>query len=423
MKSHALPWIAALLFAGVSVLPAREGPPQASPSLVYAGWFGDTTPTPSYISANLAFLESQPFDGLVVYLRDPGMTSNVTMMVMSSTPVSHGTALWVMSPMIGLPFVRLTDNLGMILASTPPDFFDDWSVPIQNFANVARAAKDAGLKGLCFDNEQYFAPWGNYPAGVLHPEKSLAEYQAQARLRGRQVMEAMVAQFPEIVVLTLHGPYISELQAPPPFFPQLQAWNELMGPFFAGFMQGKGSLAQNVDGGELYDLRSADEFSMAYDWRKTGIASEAVNCPFIPAADRPSWPSQTSIGFGVYDMPSGGAAMNPSIAKTTLVNALDRTDRWVWFYVEGPTFLKPESQGGASQAWVDAVREAHDEAAAGGGSGGAPPGTGGGGSPASSSDSSSRCGLLGGEAALLILALGWLRGRFRVSCDGGGRTE
>ena len=350
---------------------SRAAPPAplAGPaSLIYAGWFGVApawaVPTPSFVSANLAFLESQPFDGIVVYLRDPGLTFNVTQKTMTNAPVSYENALWVMSPLATLGFTNLTQNLGLIQGSSPPDFFDDWSVPIQNFANVARAAKDSGLKGICFDNEQYAAPWGDYgPQSKYAATKSLADYEAQARLRGKQVMQAMVAQFPDIVFLTLHGPYVSEPDAPPALeFPQWQSGNELMGPYFAGFMEGAGDSACVMDGGELYSLRTAAQFDAAYNWCKNSLPSDAVNCSFIPPALRTVWPDRVSISYGVYDCPFWGKGMDPTILRSTIANALKRADRYVWFYSEAATYLLPPAAGGAPATWVDALRQGRADA-------------------------------------------------------------
>jgi hypothetical protein len=389
---------------------AASTPVPATPgkSLIYAGWFGNTTPTPSYIQNNLTFLESQPFNGIVVYLRNASMSINASIGVMTNSPMSYQDISSVLDPIRNLQFTQLVDNFGFVIGNNPPDFFDDWSVPIQNFANLARALKDAGLKGFVFDNEQYFAPWADYPTGVAYPLTPLAQYETQARLRGRQVMEAMVAEFPEIAVITLHGPYISEPDAPWLLgFPQWQSGNELHGPFFAGFQEGKGSLSENVDGGELYDLRSASDFQETYDWRKYDLPSSAVDCSFIPAALRPSWPANVSISYGVYDQPWGGQAMNPDVLATTLTNALQQSDRWVWFYVEGATYLLPESQGGASQAWVDAVRSALPATV--------PPAP----SPLSAisggpSEESSSCGLLGIEVIPILLGIALLRRRRRA---------
>jgi len=344
-----------VLLQGSGVLPAAQTAPPRS--LIYCGWFGNTIPTPAFVAANKAFLETQPFHGLVAYLRNDSTGFNATTRTMTTTPVSATDLATLLAPMRNATFSVLRENFGLIQGSTPPDFFDDWTVPIQNFATVARALKEAGLKGIVFDNEQYFSPWGNYPDGMNYG-RPLAEYQTQARLRGKQVMEAMIAQFPEIAVITLHGPTVSEPKAPWPLFPTWYTGNELLGPFFCGMMEGTTGPAVNIDGGELYHLRSADEFRRSYDWRKFTLPSDAINCAFIPAAMRASWPGKSCPSFGVYDRPFGGAPMDPTILRTTTANALRQTDRFVWFYAEGATYLRSPSQGGASATWVDALRQA-----------------------------------------------------------------
>ena len=131
-----------------------------------------------------------------------------------------------------------------------------------------------------------------------------------------------------------------------------------MGPYFAGFLDGAGTSGVSVDGGELYTLRSDADFINSYNWRKFTLPSATVDCPFIPTALRTVWPDRVSISFGIYDRPFGGAPMDASVLRTTLTNSLKHADRYVWFYTEGPTFLRPASAGGASAAWVDAVRQA-----------------------------------------------------------------
>src|SRR6185436_14834843 len=116
--------------------------------------------------------------------------------------------------------------------------------------------------------------------------------------------------------------------------------------------------ALNIDGGELYNLRSPSDFQNTYNWRKYDEPSAAVNSPFIPAALRSVWSGRISVSYGVYDKPFGGATMDPAILQSTLKNALAQADHYVWFYTEGATFLRPASAGGASAVWVDAVRQA-----------------------------------------------------------------
>jgi hypothetical protein len=368
---------------------AAPAPARATKSLIYAGWFGNTIPTPKFIKDNLDFLESRPFDGLVVYLRNQNLTVDASHGVMTNTPMTYPDMAAMLDPIKNLPFSRLQNNFGYIVGHSPPDFFDDWSVPIQNFANIARALKEAGLKGFFFDNEDYFEPWGSWPDGVLDPTKTLLEYQAQAVLRGQQVMEAMIAEFPEIIVLSLHGAYISD-----PFcvdvlgFAGVPVENQLLGPFSVGFTQGAGASGQAVDGGELYRCRTPDDFLEMYDLRKTTIASATADCPYMSPALRANWPTLNSIAFGVHDGPFGGVDMNSSILTPTLVNALNQADRYVWFYTEDMTFLKPESQGGATQEWIDAIHLARGEDIGGRGGGGG-----------------SSCGMLGWEAVIIYGAL------------------
>ncbi len=352
----------------VLLLPFVKGSLSAKPvaalqaptvSLIYAGWFGNTIPTPAFIQGNKTFLESQPFDGLIVYLRNDSAGVNVTTGVMGGTTLSPSSITVMLAPLKNLGLVNLVDNFGLVQGSTPPDFFDDWTGTIQNFRNLAIALQDAGLRGICFDNEQYSKPWGDYPTGVKYNAKTLAEYQTQARLRGKEVMEAMVAVFPSIAIISLHGPYVSELKAPVSLqFPQWQSGNELLGPFSVGFAEGAGSAGLEVDGGEIYTLRTVSDFQGSYGWRKYDMASDAVNCPFIPSTLRPLWSTRTSISFGVYDQPFGGAPMNATTLETTLDNALHQADRYVWFYTEGASFLLPPGSGGASAVWVNAVRQA-----------------------------------------------------------------
>src|SRR5262245_13672333 len=80
--------VAAIL--GGTAAGAAPAPAQArSAELIYAGWFGNTIPTPAFIRNNKAFLETQPFHGLVAYLRNDSTGSNATTRVMTGTPISQ----------------------------------------------------------------------------------------------------------------------------------------------------------------------------------------------------------------------------------------------------------------------------------------------------------------------------------------------
>src|SRR5436190_15400241 len=162
---------------------APAAPAAGKASLIYAGWFGNTIPTPAFTRNNKAFLQTQPFHGLVAYLRDDATGTNATTRVMTGSAISQATIASVVAPMKGQTWTNLTKNFGLVQGSTPPDPYDDWSVTIQNFANCAAALRDAGFVGICFDNEQYAAPWGDYPSGArYYAQHSLNDYRTQMRL-------------------------------------------------------------------------------------------------------------------------------------------------------------------------------------------------------------------------------------------------
>jgi len=319
------------------------------------------TPIPQWIADNKVFHEDTPFDGLAVYMRKPDLSMHMSDLVMrnSATPLTDIAS--VLAPIAGQNFTHLTNNMGLVFAHKPTDFFNDWSIPIQNFANLAKALKDAGLKGIMFDNEQYEC-WASYPACVdFAGTHTLAQYQAQATLRGKQIMQAMVAQFPDIVVVTFHGPETSEPTSPSVgstsgnnslYF----GGNELLGPFFVGFMEGAAGIAATVaDGGELYCLRTPTDFQTVYDWNKTTLPTVAS---FIPSPDRAGWSSEISIGYGLYDaLNCGGTGglTTPTVMQQITTNSLSRADQYVWLYTENTTFLLPPGSGGASSAIVAAV--------------------------------------------------------------------
>jgi hypothetical protein len=244
----------------------------------------------------------------------------------------------------------------------PGDVFDDaaWAVTIENWRLMARAARAAGFVGIFFDNEEYTGRWLDYPEDYVNPVHTLDEYREQTRLRGTQIMEAVVAEFPDVVFLVYHGPYLSEPKTPteviagqaPPGDD-----SDLGGALFTGFVAGLGPASQLIDGGEVYAYRTPEDFTRSYHWRKTGIASAATDSAFIPAELRAIWPSRVGIAYGVYNLtfPASAQPMTPPIMRTTLENALRHADNYVWYYTYQHNWLLP---GNMPRCWVEAVEAA-----------------------------------------------------------------
>ncbi len=303
---------------------------------------------------HIDYIESLPFDGMVINIP-------ATWYAMLAEPLSYR---WIyddwLEPLKGI-YSRFTRNFVRAVVRSPGDVFDDaaWAVVVENWRRLARAAKAAGLRGIHFDNEEYFERWQNYPEDYGSPSRSLAAYRQQTRLRGRQIMAAVVEEFPGVEVFFLHGPYLSEPKTPYAVRRDQAGgaeYHELRGSFFVGFVEGAGRRGKVIDGGEVYQYCTESDFQTSYRWRKYGIASQKTNCAFIPPYLRSSWAERVGISFGVYNQSWPDPQedrMNPSIAKTTLTNALRRCDEYVWFYAERDDWLM---EGGAPEKWVEAVR-------------------------------------------------------------------
>jgi hypothetical protein len=96
----------------------------------------------------------------------------------------------------------------LMLYSNPGDvdWFDDagWREVTGHWRLLSRLARQGGLRGLLFDAEPYTPPHSQflYRAQPEHAKHSFAEYRAKARQRGREVMGAVRAEFPEAVIFS-----------------------------------------------------------------------------------------------------------------------------------------------------------------------------------------------------------------------------
>ena len=353
MSSFLLPpsWRLLPLLALLAISPAAA---RASSYLINAQQ-GNYQNEPRFIRDRFAHIESQPFDGMTISTPTGRKLMNGSARTYAQMSLDFG-------PLNGLVFKHVKHNFALVNVRRPADFFDDWSVTIENFRLLARILKVKRIEGIFFDNEEYDGGVFKYPADCSYPSKSLTEYQDQARLRGRQIMEAMAREYPALVCVALHGPYSSFAGTPDQVRGGQTNWSteQLRGPFSAGLVEGLGKRSTFVDGGEVYAYRTEDDFQLSYDYRKNTIASAEANCPFIPEPLRPLWPLRVNIAFGVYNHPFAGAPMDPAILRTTLERALKRADRYVWLYTEKMNWNAP---GETTQDWVDAVAGARAAAA------------------------------------------------------------
>lgn len=356
---------AALLGRWTSGAPTAQAQSRSAALVFHQQPYADTT-FPKDVARNIDYIESLPFDGITVVI-------DASHSLMQGQAISYSEMYNSLAPLTGV-FKRMRHNFVLAYIDYPGDILSNdtaWATTAQNFANLAKAAKAVGLKGIFFDNEAYKNKWTNFPENIAGAVASqLPQYQQAVHERGKQIMQAMVREFPEIELLVFHGPYLSEPKTPL-YVRMNQAGasfeHELHGPFFAGFLDGLGNSAKLIDGGEVYQYRTASDFSKSYDWRKVGLASAATNCSFISNALRSIWANKVSIGFGQATYPAFGTSMSPDILKNSLSSALQQADDYVWLYTEENTWMNP---GGFPEQWEKAIRSATGLAGSSGGGGG-----------------------------------------------------
>jgi hypothetical protein len=275
-----------------------------------------------------------------------------------------------------MDFDNLEHNFLLVYATPAGSFADYDDAVVDNFADVAQAAREVGLRGILFDNEEYFGP--TWDEEVACPGLDLSQCREQARAVGAQVMQAMSTRWPAINMMTASGPWISE----PLTYTRLEHMgyndiahaNAVWGSFAIGMLEAAaGSAASYIDGGGIYIQRSLDDLALAYDWFRHGMARESE---LVPAETRDLYADEIEIAFGVYDFPDEyrGKVSDASIWRQDIADALVAADEYVWAYSERFNWTnnphndeKPDVPPEYLAATRDARLRARDERAAAGG--------------------------------------------------------
>ncbi|GAA2725108.1 hypothetical protein [Cellulomonas aerilata] len=326
--------------------------PAQRPLLLKHGW---DIPTPRFVAENAAAMAASPFDGVVVTA--PGVSSKV----MRQAPLSLDHARAVLAPMVAARTTRMSHNFVIVYATPAGPFSGSWTTPVANFGAVARAASEAGAEGIFFDVESYFgSSWSRWTVCPRLTDEQCADV---ARERGAQTMRAMVEAAPGLTVLTSFGAWASDpstddaLEDVP--YNDISRPLAVRGHFLIGMVEAARATGSSfADGGELYTLRSPEEFRAARAWLDTGLPSEG---DIVPPGLRADYAATVDVSFGVYDRPWLGRPMDTALWQTTLENALDHSERYVWAYTERHDWWGtgwPEEP--VPQAWVDATRRARD---------------------------------------------------------------
>jgi len=165
--------------------------------------FGWDRPTPDFVRQNIAAMEQQPFDGVVV-------TLHAGTLVFKRKPYPDTAFERDQTDLKATRTSRLKENFLLIWATSEPDWDwfndDDWGSAERNLRGFARSAKIGRYKGILFDTEPYEGNTWYYLEQRHRKGRSFEDYQRQLRKRGARFMQVIQEEMPDAVVLMTWGP-------------------------------------------------------------------------------------------------------------------------------------------------------------------------------------------------------------------------
>lgn len=350
-KMLPLVFVLTLLAAGTAPHRRARAQTTTNPSppkkLIQIGW--DQPPT-EYVRDHWREIEAAtPFDGITLVARftHEGKTHDENGVLVPQKWPREALAP-ALANLRAARFTRLKHNFVRV-NSTPGtlDWFQDahWDAAAHNIGNVTWLARQAGLKGICFDPESYGDKQYRWKPDSGHTFK---ETQAMARKRGAQIMRAVAREYPDVTVwvlwlFSLNRASVGntgETDA-------LQTDNYGLWPaFINGWLDALPPRAQLVDGVEdAYYFRDQARFADTYSDLR-GVHGPLLSALLAPE-NRAKYQTQVSVSFGVYldaylDPESSRFYLGPLTPggtrlgrmRDTLVRALAVADDYAWLYNE-----------------------------------------------------------------------------------------
>lgn len=328
-------------------LTASAGRAEKTKRLIEFGW---DEPDTAFMRRHAAQMEKSPFDGCVFhinYKKPDGSTSNFTWECWSKRAFTEEELRPALEDLKAAPFRRFRHNF-LRFNTTPADidWFDDFSAVLNNARLAARIAREGRCRGILFDIEQYNAPLFNYKKQRDANTKSWETYAAQARLRGRQVMEAFQEGYPGLTVLLTFGYGLPWVQSNRGRRPLADTDYGLLAPFLDGMVEAAKGRTRLIDGNELaYGYDTPARFAEG----RRMLTQELL--PLV--ADRAKYARVFSVSFGLWmDFDWRGKGWNtedvtknprpPDLFEKLVREALKQADEYVWIYTETPRWWSAE---------------------------------------------------------------------------------
>jgi len=211
---------------------------------------------------------------------------------------------------------------------------------------AARLAREGECKGILFDVEPYQEQFFDFHKQKNAAQKSWADYTAQARRRGRELMDAFQEGFPGLTIFQTFGYSIAWLQMENGKKPLADCQYTLLPALLDGMIEAARGKTRIVDGCEAaYSFKDLSSFERQYKTMKEGllpIVAEPKKCQSV-----------VSLGFGLwmdYDSHKKPWDTNdfsknyytPAQFEASVRKALQVADEYVWIYTEQPRWWTSE---------------------------------------------------------------------------------
>jgi hypothetical protein len=289
-------------------------------------------------------MEAAPFDGCVFHVMtsDPqGKRDNFTWLCWGRRAFTEAELKPALDDLRATTFRRFTHNfLRFNTAPADLDWFDDHSAIVNNARLAAKVAREGRCVGILFDVEEYQGKLFTYPKQRDAKTRTWDEYAAQARRRGREVMEAFQEGFPDLTIFLTFGHSLPRTESEEGKKPLAACDYGLLAAFLDGMLEAARGDARLIDGFELsYGYKKETQFAEGYRLMTEGVL------PIV--ADSEKYQRFVSPGFGLWldydwrklgwyeDDPSKNY-FTPEGFEESLRRALARSDAYVWIYTETP---------------------------------------------------------------------------------------
>jgi hypothetical protein len=366
-----------LTLAAIALAEEAAGPPTADmrrpKKLIAVGWdlFFDT----AWLRAHREDMEKPPFDGIVINVvgRREDKKPAELRLAFSKEAWKEEWFAGALEDLKACRFTRLTDNFLMVWANPGDvDWFDDagWREIVEHWRIAARLAKATGARGIVFDPEPYHQPYAafQYSAQAGRGAHPFEAYYAKGRDRGRDVMKAVAAEYPDITILSFFldsicGGAAGHADPRPLLAPQGYG---LLPAFLDGWLDAAPPGVTIVDGHESSYLYNSD-----LQFLEAGNLIRGACQELVSPENRAKYRAQVQAGFGIYL----DAYVNPPTSpwyvdgkggprvdrlRTNVSAAARVADRYVWIYGEKCRWWPTPNKGVTEKTWPEALAGCED---------------------------------------------------------------